>query len=279
METEFKEKLARAVTIILKPLMKVLIRNDVTHTEFAELARRAYVDVAYEHFAIEGRKTTFSRVAVLTGLSRKEVVRLNALREEDTLLQKTAPNRAMRVVNGWLRDSEFLDANEQPLVLPLRGEAASFSALVARYSGDITLGAVADELERTGVVERQGDKIELKKLGYLPQASEIEKINIMAICVADQLETSIHNISTGDNGDNVPRFQRQIIYNVMPQEHVEEFKKYSAKKSALLLQDFNRFLSNKKTEASSKDKTGKRVGLGIYYIESDYRPTNEDKGK
>jgi len=274
MTDKTKEVFAKAVVTILKPLLKVLIGNEMTHAEFSELAKRAYVDVAYEHFSIPNRKTTFSRVAVLTGLSRKEVVRLNGLREDSKLLQKTSPNRAQRVVNGWLRDEEFIDENGQPLVLPLQGERASFAALVARYSGDITLGAVVDELQRTGVVERNNDKIELKKLGYLPQESEVQKIRIMSVCVADQLETSVFNIL---NEEDQARFQRQIIYRNMPQQLVEEFKQYSAKKSALLLQDFNRFLSRKKADtkqnSNQSEEKGKRVGLGIYYVESNHKDT------
>ena len=77
MNQDAKSILARAVLTVLKPLVRVVLRHDMSHAEFAELVRSAYVDVAYRHFGIPGRKTTFSRVAVVTGLSRKEVVRLS----------------------------------------------------------------------------------------------------------------------------------------------------------------------------------------------------------
>jgi len=157
MSTKQQSTLSRAVTMILKPLLRVLIKNEVSYAEFAEIAKQSYVDVSYEHFSIEKRKTTFSRVAVLTGLSRKEVVRLSKLRSEDTdatAQSKAAPNRAQRVINGWLSDKEFLDENGQARVLCIHGETGSFATLVARYSGDITLGAVIDELLRIGVAKR-----------------------------------------------------------------------------------------------------------------------------
>ncbi len=250
--------------MMLKPLVRVLIQNEFTHADFIELSKRAYVETAYEKFSITGRKTTIARVAVLTGLSRKEVVRLNKQGEQKIVLGKSSPNRAMRVVNGWLRDKEFLDADGQPLQLPLQGDTGSFASLVARYSGDISLGAIADELARTGVIERSDDQITLCNLGYVPDDSEIEKIRIMSLCVADLLETATHNIHS-DEKDK--RMQRQLIYNQMPLSLVQEFKQYSTDKAANLLQDLNQFLSEKKEEHSDEVNNAGRVGLGIYYIE------------
>ena len=82
MGTDHKNVLARAIVKILRPLVRLLIRNEVTHAELTELVRQTYVDVAYESYSIPGQEMTFSRVAVLTGLSRKEVVRLKSILEK-----------------------------------------------------------------------------------------------------------------------------------------------------------------------------------------------------
>ena len=64
------------------------------------------------------------------------------------------PNRAARVIAAWLRETDFLDGDE-PAVLPIEGNGATFSELVRRYSGDVTAGTVLYELTRVGAVERQ----------------------------------------------------------------------------------------------------------------------------
>ncbi len=267
--------LAKAVITLLKPLLRVLIQNEVSHAEFTELARRAYVEVAYEHFSIPGRKTTYSRVAVLTGLSRKEVVRLNKLIEDAEPEVSSTPNRAIRVINGWMSDPEFLDKKNKPKHLPIQGDTGSFSALVARYSGDITLGAVIDELERIGVASRlKGDKVELTSLGYIPSEDQLEKIRIMSVCAADLLGTAVHNLN--HPGDQA-RFQRQIDYQDVPASVVEKFELYSREKSTELIQDLNRYLSAGKRQSKAKDKTGRRVGLGIYYFEVALTRENDDE--
>ncbi|MCF6235864.1 MAG: DUF6502 family protein [Gammaproteobacteria bacterium] len=258
--------LAEAVGRMLKPLIKVLIRNDVSHGEFVALAKRAYVDVAYEHFSIPGRKTTYSRVAVLTGLNRKEVVALTKEKEEGSNTPKGRPNRAIRVVNGWLNDSEFLDENNEAKVLPIQGEHGSFSALVARYSGDITLGAVVDELERTGIVSRPDKQsVKLNSYGYIPADNELEKIKIMSTCAADLLASAVHN---QEQSSDDARFQRQVVYRKVPKQVVSQFKEYSDNKSLVLLRDYNRWLEESTNQLTpEQDEPTSRVGVGIYYFE------------
>lgn len=272
MEINAKTVLGRAVITVLKPLLRVLIKNEITVADFSELVRQAYVDVAYEHFKLPGKKLTYARVAVLTGLSRKEVVRLDKLRSDQGRLTRSSPNRAQRVVNGWISDQEFMTEEGKPRVLPLHGEAASFSALVARYSGDITLGAVLDELVRIGVASQdEDDHIHLESLGYIPQEDELEKIRVMATCAADLLSTAVHNIESGDVD---PKFQRQLVYPSVSTKAVEKFRKESAELSANYLQDLNRLLADSQKDATD-DEGAHRVGFGIYYFESPSNPTHE----
>lgn len=268
MRRTIKSALVLASIRILKPLIRILIRNEVSHGEFVALAKRAYVDVAYEHFALPGKKMTYARVAVLTGLNRKEVVRLTKEKETGVETGKAKPNCAIRVVNGWLNDTEFLDEDGEPKPLPLQGESGSFSALVARYSGDITLGAVIDELERAGVVSRLDKQtVVLNSYGYIPADSELEKIEVLSVCAADLLGSAAHNL---EHEKEDARFQRQVVYSQVPAETVKNFKKYSDKKSSALLRDYNRWLGGDKNQPPSEfNEPTSRVGVGIYYFEDE----------
>lgn len=257
--------LAKAVTRILKPLIRVLIKNKISHGEFTELAKQAYVDVAYQSFTISNRKTTYSRVAVLTGLSRKEVVRLTQQVQKNALPRVSAPNRAVRVVNGWVKDPDFLDKDHNPLVLNLRGEQ-SFSTLVSRYSGDITVGAILDELERVGVINLSDDQqVTLVSDGYVPIHDDLEKINILSICTADLLLSATHNLEYSNEDSWL---QRQVVYQQVPFDTAIKFKAYSQKKSSSLLLEFNRWLANRSDQPTTQPSAQtKRIGVGIYYFE------------
>lgn len=259
---------AKATIRILRPLVKMLIRYKISYGEFVELAKQAYVDVATEHFPVAHRKTTHSRVALLTGLSRKEVMRLSKLEESDIPFTKGSVNRASRVINGWLKDAEFLDENNEPNILPLRGDVGSFEKLALRYGGDVTMGAILDELERVDVVTRPTqDSVKLSSLGYIPQHNLEKKVDILSVCSADLLETAVHNL---EHENDEARFQREVIYRAIPQSVAEEFKEYSNKKSLELLLEYNRWLDqHPRRTAPESNELIKRIGVGIYYFEND----------
>jgi len=266
MGTDHKNVLARAIVKILRPLVRLLIRNEVTHAELTELVRQTYVDVAYESYSIPGQEMTFSRVAVLTGLSRKEVVRLKDILDSEDVSVKQAPNRAQRVVHGWLGDKDFLDSKKQPRDLPVKGTKSSFQALVQRYSGDITYGAVLDELNLIGVTElTDKNKVKLVNQAYIPFKDELEKVRIASVCVSDLFETAVYNIEDAE-GD--VHFQRQMVYSGVEEKLANKFKNLSAENATKLLESLSKYLSTEREKSTaSKRATGKRVGIGVYYFE------------
>lgn len=263
---DIKQILAAAMLKILRPIVRVLLKHGVSHAEFSELARKAYVDVAFTDFRIGGRKQTVSRVAVLTGLSRKEVVRLQYIADAGPLAEKGPLNRAARVITGWTIDPEFRDAQGQPLPLPSTGDGASFATLIKRYSGDITAGAILDELVHVGAVELRDELLFLCTQAYVPRKSELEKLKIMGVCAADFLNTLEHNVSTPAADAH---FQRALIYHDLPREVVEEFKTLSAEKASALLLELNQWLAQKKRATAKRPLFSARLktGLGIYFFE------------
>ncbi|MDH5231882.1 MAG: DUF6502 family protein [Gammaproteobacteria bacterium] len=260
-----KQFLVKNVLRILKPVVRVLLRNQVSINEFMEIAKRAYVQVANKHFSIPNRKKTFARVAVITGLHLKEVKRVSQEDENEVVVPKGPINRANQVIGGWLSDKDFLDEQGQPRVLCLKDSEHCFDELVRRYSGDLTARAILDELERVGAVTRiDKQTIRLVQHGFIPEKSEMETFKIVATHASDLLETGVHNI---EHSPEQARFQRQVTYVDVPESVMEAFRLYSREKSDELLRDFNTWLASncKKTEQNEHEKTG-RVGVGIYYF-------------
>jgi len=269
MSSDIKTVLGRTVKLIVKPLIRVLIKNEMTAGDFTELAREAYVEVAQEHFSIPGKTLTAARISVLTGLSRKEVMRLNKKTEDSSLQKQPSLNRAQRVINGWLSDQEFVTTKNNPRVLPMFGKSQSFSALVGKYSGDVTAGAIRDELLRIGAVEVDSrNRIRLISIGFVPSKNEIAKIKLMGTGVSDMLNTTVHNIEYGHDD---PKFQRQLCHEFVSKEVLEEFRQTSQEMSSDYLQNLNQLLGkligkNKKRKSKTDDGYH-RIGFGIYYFD------------
>ncbi len=279
MEAERKSRIRKYLLRILIPIARLLIRNEISHSELSEIAREAYVKAAYRYFSIPNRKTTYSRVAVLTGLSRKEVVRLSTEEIDQDKAPRQTVNRAARVITGWLNDSDYQDAQGSPKILPLRtqddADAVSFATLVERYSGNITAGAILDELRRleiVSVIDKQW--VQLERYGFIPESDDIESFNVLSDSAGNLLQTGAFNITR--SREQAARFQRQLTHLKVPQELADEFASYSGEKSLQLLLDLDRWLVRKKRALTSlQTETTGRIGLGIYYYEED---SNENDG-
>ena len=182
----------------------------------ADVVKQVYVDVAFEEFGLPGRKQTTSRVSVITGLSRKEVARLRRLNRRNDQETRQQYNRAARVISAWVREAEFHDANGQPAPLPVEGDQTSFGALVRRYSGDMPVRAILDELLRVRAVERLEDgRIRLLARSYVPAAGEVEKLGILGTDVADLIATIDWNLR---HPSAESYFQRKVQYDNLPSE-------------------------------------------------------------
>ncbi|HKH21680.1 MAG TPA: DUF6502 family protein, partial [Gammaproteobacteria bacterium] len=188
MTIQITNAISAAVNRLLYPLVRILLRQGMPYGAFSDLAKRVYVDVAQREFAIPGRKQSISRVSIMTGLTRKEVRRLQDLPTADDAVAIAQYNRAARVIAGWRRDPAFSDASGNPLELLLEGEGASFATLVKRFSGDVPARAVRDELLRVGAAEiTEAGAIRLQVRAYVPSGSEVEKVSILGTDVADLL--------------------------------------------------------------------------------------------
>lgn len=252
----------------LVPLARLLIAQKISHNEFAEIAKAAYVEAAETAFALPNRKMTDSRISVLTGLSRKESRRIRHQNDHKTPAKYQA-NRAARVITGWLNDPLFTDKNRRPNCLPSRGEC-SFSALVSKYSGDITAGAILDELLNAGIVNVDDqNNVKLIKLGYIPDGDEQKKLGVLLQSTKDLLTCGSYNLCRKQN--QPPQFQRQLSHRDVPPDVAEEFAQLCNDKSMQLLLELDNWLKTKKPPPPSHQTTPSlRVGLGIYQIkESD----------
>jgi hypothetical protein len=138
--------------------------------EFEDIARWVFVDVALNDplLSLNRRGKQFkSRAAILTGLSRKEVMRLARQPSPGEGRELLSRNRAARVVAGWMLPP-YVDGRGTPRVLAIKGGNDSFLHLVRSHGGDVPYRAIMDELLESGVVEQvNGKGLRLKSKGKL----------------------------------------------------------------------------------------------------------------
>ncbi|HOD35897.1 MAG TPA: DUF6502 family protein [Syntrophales bacterium] len=265
--------LVTAVARLLRPLVRVLLRNGVSYGTFADIAKRQFVDVARDEFSIEGRKQSLSRISVITGLTRKEVARVSSLRQRDDEPSRDRYNRASRVIAGWRRDRDFLDRKGRPMALTVSGKVKSFQELVRRHSGDVPYRAVLDEMQTDGSVERLDEnRVRLRERAYLPKADETMKLHILGVDTAYLIDTIDHNMG---RTLEPPRFQRKVLYDNLPDGALREFRRLSAEAAQGLLEKLDRWLSShdRDTNPGAGGSGRNTAGVGIYYFE---KPCDEE---
>jgi hypothetical protein len=271
-----KTALEKAVVALLRPLVRLVLKRGIAFGEFAELAKQAYVEVARSDFAVPGRKVTVSRVAVLTGLTRKEASRL--LQEESASPgdpPRRRINRAARVLAAWVEDRHYRNARGGPASLEFDARLGpSFSSLVAEHGGDVTPRAVLDELLRVGVVQRlKNGRIRLVERAYVPVADEAEKLAILGTDVGDLIASIDHNL---DAESSDAFYQRKVAYDNLPASYLPALRKLVRQDAQKLLERINADMSKHDldvhphdVEQDASEEGGRRAMLGIYYFEDE----------
>ncbi|MDH4312345.1 MAG: DUF6502 family protein, partial [Gammaproteobacteria bacterium] len=152
LKSDLQERLLDAVARCMRPIARMLLGAGISYAQFEEVVKRAFVAQALGEPDAKGRTTNISRVAVRTGLSRKEVSRVRQLleapiRKDDSTIQIGIPARALQL---WHSDRIFLSESGLPIDLPFDDGEQSFSGLVKRVGGDVPAGAVRAELLSAG---------------------------------------------------------------------------------------------------------------------------------
>ena len=183
MQDAIQRRILDALLLMLKPLARALLRAGIGYREFEEISKTAFVDVATRDYGLRGRPTNISRVAVMTGLTRKEVRRLRdkSAAGEGANVKRTTPMAT--ILHRWYTETDFLDDAGAPALLKFDGPGVTFSSLVRKYGGDIPPGAMRTELKRINAVEELSDG-SLRAL----------KRNVTGLDVHDKLITGLEHI-------------------------------------------------------------------------------------
>jgi hypothetical protein len=257
---------------MLRPLVRILLRHGISYAEFAEIVKAVYVEIAVTDFKVEGKRGTKSRIAVVTGLTRKEVSRVVESARGDSDDSKSNLNRVARVLAGWHTDPDFLGPYGMPLEIRYEEggiSAVNFSTLVRRYSGDMSPRSMLDELIRVGaVVETEPGWLKVLRRVYEPQTLALDNFERVGAVVKNFIDTVDFNLQKKEPGSG--RFER-IVYSPegIRKEDFPKFRNYIDERCQALLEEIDNWIARLEPPASAEEKAQVvHTGIGIYhYIE------------
>ena len=272
---KLRAQLKEAYRRLLTPLMRILIRNGVTVTEAIDLTKRAFVDAATSsEFRLPGRRISDTRVAILTGLTRKEV---NELRSESGLgATDTSLSRIGRLISAWNQDPDFTGPYGLPVAIRFESGPSNsplnFTELVRRHSPGISPRAMLDELLRTGLA-RIDDEGWIRNSGrtYIPSRLDpaaVERLGLVLGRLADTVDFNNQVVES-----SLGRFERVVVTDIgLTEEQYRQFNVYMRAKCEQFLETLDNWLATKEDRLNAykalNDIHGERItaGVGIYHF-------------
>lgn len=191
---------AQALAAVLQPMARLMIDHGLQLPAMVELLKNALVNEAVGAYGLADKGSSDTRIALLTGVHRKDVKRL---RKSPATATPSCPtvSVAASVVARWISEPRFLNADQTARALartPRRGNVGEpdFTTLVAEVSRDVGARAVLDELARLGVVTLQDDGyVALNATAFVPQEGQSELFHFFGASVSDHLAAAVHNLT------------------------------------------------------------------------------------
>ena len=269
MQEKIKQKILGAFQLALRPIIKILLRYGISFSEFAETTKTAFVDVATAEFGIRGRPTNISRVAVMTGLTRKEVRRLRDKIEDgdDGIEVRTTP--IARVLTRWHSEREFLDNDGRPAVLPFSEGVTSFSELVKKFGGDVPPGAMRTELKRIGSVEEDSEgHLRVVRRSVVPDDKTDYLVTSIVHSVYPLLSTvELNSDPESHSGpDALPHFSAHSL--AVKSDDLPRLRRISYERLTDLAASFDDLFSAYASVSEEGEEPDERpVAVGMFYFE------------
>ena len=260
---DHKRHIVRALKRLLRPIAKLLIELGFSFRDFNEVAKLVYVDVATTDYGLKGRKTNMSRVALMTGLTRREVTRLRKVMEHELPEPELANTVAGKVLAAWYQEPDYQNDLGEPRPLPLQGDV-SVTAIVDQFRGDIPATAVIKELERVGAIQVRGGHARATTRYYMPAALAATSIERFGDVLHDLGGTITHNLL--DAGAGAAWFEGRASNEAVSAHSVEAFRNFLDRKGQIFLEEVDDWLKDHEADAGDADRV--RLGIGMYAIEN-----------
>jgi Family of unknown function (DUF6502) len=264
----FKESAISALSRVIDPLIDLMFDTGITVQEFSQLVRDRAVRSAAARVTRESGRSSNSRVAIITGLTRAEVARI--LDTNQALFSsRVGQHPARRVLAAWYDNQRFLGADGDPAVLPIFGKRKSFEQLVATRSGGIPVRAMLDQLAQISAIEiLPGQRVKVKSRVPIFKGMTCSAIANVGERTGDLLSTLKSNLRT----TSTPLFEGTAFVCDVGLGALPLVRRQIAEQGAAFIDGASSLLArsrNRPRRSGMKEISHCRVGVTVYYFEDE----------
>ncbi len=239
-----------------------MMRHGIVLQSFQELIKSVYTEEAEKEIRNAGGPVTDLQISLMTGLHRKEVKRF---REEgyDTFLMSPTLSTGADVVTKWLTDRRFQNARREPKALSIRKgeEGNGFAELVRSIDAELRPNAVLTEMARLGVVQVDGQFVQLMVDAFVPKHGFDDQVQYLAENGHDHLAAAVHNLSLPQS----PMLEQSVSATELSAESADELELFARSQWKHVMQQLvERAMALEERDRAGGD-TGTRINFGIYF--------------
>ena len=278
---DVKRELLSAFRSLMAPLVRILLRQGVSFREFADVLKDVFVVEAARELATPARKASLARVAIVTGLTRKEISSI--VHDEELRRRARATNVAetARVLEAWHTESRFTGPYGFPRDLLIDGNdpAGTFEQLVREFGSQVHHRTMLEDLVRIGAARLLdgGSMIRVLSRSYIPKDMTIETIQVFTQAVRRYMETVDFNLSKSDVSSR--RFERLVYPDPgLREKDIPAFQQEMREYLETVIAEID-FRSSSYPRANAEEgESSIRVGVGLYFYrdEPEVRPNLVD---
>jgi hypothetical protein len=259
---DHKRWMVRSLRTLFRPLVRLLIAEQVTYPIVSQVLKALYVDVAETDFRLPEKPQSDSRVALLTGVHRREVKRLRGSDEPDDSASELIP-LSSRLIADWNALPQFLDEAGHPLPLNRSGRrpGPSLRDLAETAGQDIRAQAILDEWLRLGVVEVDEDgRIHLRAGSFVAEHGFEEKVDFFGRIIGAHITAGGHNLQDGEP----PMLDQVVYYGGLRPKSLDKLSSRARELALVALRAWNREAAQMQEEDRGAPDANGRIHFGAY---------------
>lgn len=269
---DVKRDLLSAFRTLIAPFVRILLRQGVSAREFSQVLKEVFVVEAAKELARPGKRVSLAKLAITTGLTRREVSLIVSDEELRRRTRETNVADMARVLEVWHSEANYQGPYGFPRDLQVDGDdpAGTFERLVKQYAPGVDYRLMLDDLVRVGVARLVNNDRSVRALSrtYLAKDMTPETIQVFTQAVRRYMETVDFNLSNRGSGER--RFER-IVYPDpgLREEDIPAFQQEMREylESVIAEIDF-RSTSYARPEIAFGEEAV-RVGVGLYFYRDD----------
>lgn len=224
-------------TKLFLPIVRFCLRRGLKMQEMNEALKHALVIAAHEELERVGADSNTSKVAAVTGIHRRDVMRLGAQPTPKT----GSMNVLARILGQWEHDKRFSEHGVMKS-LPLSGKRGSFQLLVESVSQDLNPGTMAAELARLGFVREESGQIVPNASAFAhSQASLEDGVRMLSYNLKGLCEAVDKNIS---EKDDVPHLHVATTYDNICVKKLPEVRAWILKEGSAFHKRVREYLAS-----------------------------------